>query len=127
MTPEEPGVLHDDTLSARLEKSIPVRSHVYDVCVNSCKMFQKDDALTTKCIHCHEHRYKHEGQQVPRATFKMMSVSDQIAMALSNKKTREHMLYRHNYEKKKVCIEILTTEKGTKACWSVGTSKESMT
>ena len=61
-------------------------------------LFAKDDTTTTECTHCQEDRYQNQGSNIPRRTFQMLSIGDQISLALLNKDTREKMLYRSQFE-----------------------------
>ncbi|KAG1442633.1 hypothetical protein G6F56_010985 [Rhizopus delemar] len=76
---DEPGVHYQETLENRLEAVKPVTSFKYYVCV-------------------YGYRYQNQGSNIPRKTFQMLSISDQISLALLNKDTREKMLYRSRFE-----------------------------
>lgn len=95
---DEDVVLYEDTLKDHLKKKVPVRSYIYEACINGCMMFQKDDIASKTCKYCNESRYQKEGEHKPVNAFQMLSIGDQIALSLSQSSTRELMKYRSQYQ-----------------------------
>ncbi|KAG2192344.1 hypothetical protein INT47_003837 [Mucor saturninus] len=91
-------ILFQDTLERRLAAKVDVRSHVYDICLQGCRLYQKNDDETLDCSSCGEQRYANVMTRRPARQMKMMSVGDRIASVLANDRFRELMKYRHNYQ-----------------------------
>lgn len=80
-----------------MERETPVKTTSYEVCINGCMLYQKDDTSTVQCqnVDCKEPRFSTEGSL--RREMKMLPIGQQMASMLANSATRELMKYRHNY------------------------------
>lgn len=92
--------MHAEPVKNLLKNSTLLKAHEYDICTNTCMLFDisKNE---TKCSICGDERYvSDEGDSslVPVETMKMMSVGDQLSHMLSNDDTRKMLQYRHDRE-----------------------------
>ena len=92
--------MHAEPVKTLLKNATHLKAHKYDICCNTCMLFDVSKN-ETECSVCGTERYLSvEGNSslVPIEEMKMMSVGDQLSPMLRNEDTRKHLHYRHERE-----------------------------
>ncbi|KAG2221666.1 hypothetical protein INT45_002704 [Circinella minor] len=83
-----PPLLSYNLSKQHLRNSFPVKPIICPICPNGCKMYLPDDKATD-CTHCSAARYKEGSTTEPAKLMQQLPLKEQLALLVSDKKTRE--------------------------------------
>jgi len=88
--------MHGTIVDEFLNRKALFVAHEYDTCVNGCKLCNVNDGQDV-CSECGSDRFDENNRPIQK--MKILFVGDIVSKLLSNRKTREELSYRTNYER----------------------------
>ncbi|OAD65553.1 C2H2-type zinc finger transcription factor [Phycomyces blakesleeanus NRRL 1555(-)] len=92
-------IIQAEPVNTLLKKKTAIKAHIYDICKNVCKLYNNTQCKE-ECPHCGSKSFLEPTGDAPAPlvsvkTMKMMSLGDQLARLLGNKKSKQQLTIVH--------------------------------